>query len=85
MGPEHLVYMTTVDELLRHEADEPTIGLPLCKTKNEAVAEYALRDTTQPLGVAEYQLVEALPDPLHTALPTIEQIKRALGATVSRS
>lgn len=81
--PEHLgqlgFYMTAVDDMLRHEGDAPTIGLLLCKTKNEAVAEYALRDNTQPLGTAEYQLLEALPEPLQTALPTIEQIERELG------
>lgn len=57
-------YMTAVDNLFRHEADGPTIGLLLCKTKNEAVAEYALRDNTQPLGIAQYQLQEALPGQL---------------------
>lgn len=83
--PEHLgqlgFYMTAVDDMFRHEADEPTIGLLLCKTKNEAVAEYALRDNSQPLGIAQYQLLEALPDPLQTALPTIEQIERELADT----
>lgn len=72
-------YMSVVDDLLRHETDEPTIGLLLCKTKNEAVAEYALRDNSQPLGIAQYQLLEALPDSLQTALPSIEQIERELG------
>ncbi len=81
--PEHLgqlgFYMTVVDDTLRHESDGPTIGLLLCKTKNEAVAEYALRDNSQPLGIAQYQLLEALPDPLQTALPSIKQIERELG------
>ena len=81
--PEHLgqlgFYMTAVDDLMRHESDGQTIGLLLCRTKNEAVAEYALRDNTQPLGIAQYQLMEALPDSLQTALPTIEQIERELG------
>ncbi|WP_166997301.1 PDDEXK nuclease domain-containing protein [Paramicrobacterium fandaimingii] len=81
--PEHLgqlgFYMTAADDLLRHETDGPTIGLLLCKTKNEAVAEYTLRDSSQPLGIVQYQLLEALPDPLQTALPTIEQIERELG------
>jgi len=81
--PEHLgqlgFYMIAVDEMYRDEADSPAIGLLLCKDKNEVVAEWALRDTVQPLGIAEYQLVEALPEPLQTALPTIEQIERELG------
>ncbi|WP_414121443.1 PDDEXK nuclease domain-containing protein [Corynebacterium nuruki] len=81
--PEHLgqlgVYMTAVDELLGHETDAPAIGLLLCRHRNEVVAEYALRDATQPVGIAEYELVESLPDQLQTALPSIEQIERELG------
>jgi hypothetical protein len=65
--------------LVKDPADGPTIGLLLCKSRNEIVAEYALRDDTKPLGVAEYQLAQALPDPLQTALTTIEQIERELG------
>lgn len=80
--PEHLgqlgFYLTAVDAQIKHESDGPTIGLLLCKSKNKVVAEYALRDTTKPLGIAEYQLVDALPDPLQTSLPTIEQIEREL-------
>jgi predicted nuclease of restriction endonuclease-like (RecB) superfamily len=80
--PEHLgqlgFYLTAVDELIKDERDEPTIGLLLCKSKNKVVAEYALRDNSRPLGIAEYQLIEALPEPLQTNLPTIEQIEREL-------
>jgi predicted nuclease of restriction endonuclease-like (RecB) superfamily len=80
--PEHLgqlgFYLTAVDELIKDERDEPTIGLLLCKSRNKVVAEYALRDNSRPLGIAEYQLVEALPEPLQTNLPTIEQIEREL-------
>lgn len=52
----------------------------LCKTKNRLVAEYALSGLTQPMGVAEYQLVRALPEPLDTKLPTIEQLEAELNA-----
>ncbi|HMR49130.1 MAG TPA: PDDEXK nuclease domain-containing protein [Arachnia sp.] len=87
--PGHLgqlgFYMSAVDAMLRHESDAATIGLLLYKSKNEVVAEYALRDTTRPLGVAEYQLIEGLPEQLRTALPTIEQIERELGADSSES
>ena len=82
--PEHLgklgFYLTAVNAQLKHPQDGPTIGLLLCKTKNKVVAEYALRDKAQPLGVAEYQLVESLPPELQTSLPTIEQIERELAA-----
>jgi predicted nuclease of restriction endonuclease-like (RecB) superfamily len=80
--PAHLgqlsFYLTAVDAQIKHPQDSPTIGLLLCKSKNEVVAEYALRDNTQPIGVAEYQLVESLPPELQTSLPSIEQIEREL-------
>lgn len=81
--PEHLgqlgFYLTAVDTQVKHPDDGPTIGLLLCKGKNKVVAEYALRNNAQPLGVAEYQLVESLPAELQTSLPSIEQIERELG------
>jgi predicted nuclease of restriction endonuclease-like (RecB) superfamily len=80
--PEHLgqlsFYLTAVDAQMKHPQDGPTIGLLLCKTKNKVVAEYALRGKDQPLGVAEYQLVESLPAEFQTSLPSIEQIEREL-------
>ena len=80
--PEHLgklsFYLAAVDAQLKHPQDGPTIGLLLCKSKNEVVAEYALRDNNRPIGVAEYQLVESLPAELRTSLPSIEQIEREL-------
>lgn len=81
--PEHLgqlsFYLTAVDMQVKAAQDNPTIGLLLCKSKNTVVAEYALRDKTQPIGVAEYQLIESLPEELQTSLPSIEQIERELG------
>ena len=81
--PEHTgqlsFYLSAVDSQMKAEQDNPTIGLLLCKTQNRVVAEYALRDSNKPIGVAEYQLVNALPAQLETSLPTIEQIERELG------
>jgi len=81
--PEHLgqlsFYITAVDRQVKAEQDAPTIGLLLCKSKNEVVAEYALGDNSQPMGVAEYKLLESLPKELQTNLPSIEQIERELG------
>ena len=81
--PEHLgqlsFYLTAVDAQVKSEQDQPTIGLLLCKSKNEVVAEYALRDKTQPMGIAEYKLLESLPPNLQTDLPSIEQLERELG------
>lgn len=87
--PEHLgqlgFYLTAVDTQVKHPDDGPTIGLLLCKGKNKVVAEYALRNNAQPLGVAEYQLVESLPAELQTSLPSIEQIERELANTPNES
>ena len=81
--PEHLgqlgFYLTAVDRQVKSEHDNATIGLLLCKSKNKVVAEYALGDKTQPMGVAEYKLLESLPPELQTSLPSIEQIERELG------
>lgn len=81
--PEHTgklgFYLAAVDAQMKSEHDNPSIGLLLCKSKNRVVAEYALRDSNKPIGVAEYQLVEALPKELQTSLPSIEQIERELG------
>ncbi|MBH2035141.1 MAG: DUF1016 family protein [Pseudomonadales bacterium] len=80
--PEHLgqlgFYMTAVDRQVKSEQDNPTIGLLLCKSKNKIVAEYALGDKAQPMGIAEYKLLESLPAELQTSLPSIEQIEREL-------
>lgn len=83
--PEHLgqlgFYLTAVDAQIKHPQDGPTIGLLLCKSKNKVVAEYALRDQAQPLGIAEYKLLESLPQELETSLPSIAQIERELAGT----
>lgn len=71
-------YMTAVDRQIKQEQDAPTIGLLLCKSKNKVVAEYALQDSTRPMGISEYQLAEALPQNLQTSLPSIEQLEREL-------
>ena len=80
--PEHLgqlgFYLTAVDEQMKSDQDNPTIGLLLCKSKNKVVAEYALRDNNRPMGIAEYQLVASLPEELKTSLPSIEQIEKEL-------
>ena len=83
--PEHLgqlgFYLTAVDRQVKSEHDNSTIGLLLCKTKNKVVAEYALGDKTQPMGIAEYKLLESLPAELQTSLPSIEQIERELAGS----
>ena len=71
-------YLSAVDSQLRHPSDNPSLGLLLCKNRDKVVAEYALRDMNKPIGVAEYQLVQALPKELQTDLPCIEDIESEL-------
>jgi hypothetical protein len=80
--PEHAgkmnFYLSTVDDLLNHPTDNPSIGLILCKTKDNILAEYTLRDMAKPIGLAEYRLQDALPENIKTALPTIEELEAEL-------
>lgn len=80
--PEHAgklnFYITTIDEQLRTNRDEPTIGILLCKGKDKVVAEYALKDIHKPIGVSEYQLTKSLPEEFKSSLPAIEDIESEL-------
>ena len=71
-------YLSAVDSLLKRDDDQPTIGLLLCRDKNNIEVEFALRDMNKPMGVSEYTLVEALPDNLKGSLPTVEEIENDL-------
>jgi len=71
-------YCSVVDDRLKHETDQPTIGLILCQTKDRVLAEYALRDIHKPIGVSDYELTRSLPENLKSALPTIEEIEAEL-------
>ena len=68
-------YLSVIDDTLRREGDNPTIGLLLCKDKDRLVAEYALKDINKPIAVADYLLTKAIPEDLKGALPTIEEIE----------
>ena len=74
------MYLSAVDDLLRHSDDKPTIGLLLCRAKDRFVVEYALRDLRKPIGVAGWEttLVEKLPEELKGSLPTVEEIEAEL-------
>jgi predicted nuclease of restriction endonuclease-like (RecB) superfamily len=73
-------YLAAVDDQLRHASDAPSIGILLCKTKDALTVEYALRGTTTPIGVAEWQITEALPNELRGALPTVAELEAELDA-----
>lgn len=74
------LYLAAVDKQLRHPGDAPTIGLLLCKSKNDIVAEYALSTSNRPIGISNYttKLVESLPKKFKGKLPTIEEIEDEL-------
>jgi len=80
--PEHLgkmnFYLSAVDAQLRHPKDRPTLGLILCPSKNSVVVEYALRDTSKPIGVASYSAGRALPSDLRDQLPSPERLEKEL-------
>lgn len=71
-------YLSAVDSLVKQEDDKPTIGILLCRDKNNIEAEFALRDINKPMGISEFQFTEILPDELKSSLPTIEEIEAEL-------
>jgi predicted nuclease of restriction endonuclease-like (RecB) superfamily len=71
-------YISAVDDLVKDKADNPTIGLLLCREKNKAVAKYALKDIDKPVSVNEYKLFEKLPKEYVDILPTAEDIESRL-------
>jgi len=81
------VYLSAVDDLLRHEGDNPSIGMILCRTKDNVFVEYALRNFNRPIGVAEYEtnLVEKLPKELKASLPTVKEIEAELEQDIPSS
>lgn len=85
--PEHAgqlnFYLAAVDARIKAEDDKPTIGLLLCKQQNRLVAEYALSGIDKPIGVAEYQLLRDLPEPLGRSLPSIAEIEAELANDLS--
>lgn len=71
-------YLSAVDDLLRHESDQPSIGLILCKERDRVIVEYALRDTKKPIGVSAYRLTERLPNNLAKSLPSVQELEAEL-------
>lgn len=73
-------YLSAVDDMLKHEQDNPTIGILLCKSRDKLIAEYALRDINKPIGVSEYKLSDFVPEQFADTLPTAEDIERRIKA-----
>jgi hypothetical protein len=80
--PEHIgqlkFYVTAVNKQLRTEGDTPTIGLLICKDKNNVIAEYTLEDIHNPIGVSSYKLFDELSKGYQSSLPSIEEIEKRL-------
>ena len=71
-------YLSAVDGLMKQSQDNPTIGLLLCKSKNNLVAEYSLKDMSKPIGVSEYRVTSNLPAELEKQLPSVEDIQKRI-------
>lgn len=71
-------YLSAVDTLLKESEDKPTIGILLCRDKNNIEAEFALRDINKPIGVSEFSFTEILPEELKSSLPTVEELEKEL-------
>ena len=71
-------YLSAIDDMLKHEHDNPTIGILLCKTRDKLTAEYALKDINKPIGVSEYKLSDFVPDELIDTLPSAEDIDKRI-------
>lgn len=71
-------YVTAVDKKLRDENDNATVGMIICKDKNEIIAEYSLTDLHKPLGISSYELKKILPENFKSHLPSIEEVENEL-------
>ena len=71
-------YLSAVDAQLKKDTDNPTIGLLLCKNKNNLVAEYSLKDMSKPMGISEYKISSVLPEELSQQLPSVEDIQKRI-------
>ncbi|MDR0751842.1 MAG: PDDEXK nuclease domain-containing protein [Christensenellaceae bacterium] len=71
-------YLSAVDDILKHETDNPTIGILLCREKDKLTAEYALKDIHKPIGVSEYKLSDFVPKEFADTLPSADDIEKRI-------
>jgi hypothetical protein len=71
-------YLSAIDSILKGNDDKPTIGMVLCRDKNNVEAEFSLRDMNKPMGVTEFQLTDQLPENLKSSLPSVEELEQNL-------
>ena len=86
--PEHTgklgYYIVAVNEQLKKDVDNPTIGLLICRTKDNVEAQYSLKSSTQPIGISEYALSKLLPENFKSSLPSIEEIEQELNQDIDK-
>lgn len=73
-------YLSALDEQERKEGENPAIGILLCREANKSVVELAIRDYTQPMGVATYRTADELPENFRVLAPIIEEVPKMLDA-----
>lgn len=71
-------YLSAVDDLVKDKEDNPSIGIIICKSKDDVVAKYALKGINKPIGISEYELTRRLPKELKSSLPTIKDIEEKI-------
>lgn len=71
-------YLSAVDSYLKDSTDNPSIGILLCRNKDNIEVEFALRDISKPIGVSQFELTRIVPDNLKSSLPTITEIEQSL-------
>jgi predicted nuclease of restriction endonuclease-like (RecB) superfamily len=76
------IYVAAVNHQLRRPDDNPTIGLLICKTKDDVLAQYALESSSQPIGISEYKLAKLLPKAFKSALPSVAEIEANLSRSI---
>ena len=80
--PEHVgkmqFYLAVLDDTVRFEGENPSIGILICKSKDRTIVEYALKESSKPIGIATYRIVTSVPNELRDDLPTPEQISKLL-------
>lgn len=85
--PEHAgklgYYVVAVNKQLKKDVDNPTIGLLICRTKDNIEAQYSLESSNQPIGISEYSFSKLLPENFKSSLPSIEEIEKELGQDIN--
>lgn len=71
-------YLSALDDMVKSDVDNPSIGIILCKEKDSVKAEYALRNISTPIGIANFELTEAIPENFKSKLPTVEEFEAEL-------